>query len=406
MFATRCLFLLCLIAAFLPDASAQTAFNDAVRGYAYSDSAGSLQFEHLYNRAGGDVISLHPSTGVYTIRFHPATSQLNSTDGSPGRTTPQGGEPIYIQPKFVPIAAWAGSSTSGCSIEAYGVGVTQTFSFYPWATMHCFDEFGNPLNAWHQFMLVDAGGDNGTNAKLAFADSLEAQPSGNLLDLSEEETTHNPAGGSTILTRLGTGQYHVTFNGLGAVMEAGSTVQVIAVSDEAHTCRVDDWTLHFAGSSNARARVYCYGLPGQGLEDSRFVLLLTSTEDSATTAASLEASGFGSPSNWTSISGSNVHNPHGDVQIRWRIDGYEVRFQWPGDSAGGVAFVSPISSILHNCTNSSPYRDSSDPEDYLRVNVTCRNHNSDTSMGAFNLLLTQVPPLPLPDLLFTDRFEP
>ena len=385
----RYLIPLWLTASMAPAALAQSSFDDAVMGYAYASSSGSLQFDHVYIREGNDIVSLRPLTGVHTAQFH--------------QVVPQG--------SFVPMAAWAGSSTRGRSIRGYGFGLTPQFTTFRWATIFCFDEQGNALNNWHQIMLVDEGSADGSNSKLAFADSQEALPSGNFLDLSEG-STHNPGGGSTTLTRIATGQYNVIFNGLGAVMPEGSTVQVIPVSvTDPRACRVDDWTLRFAGSDNARVRIHCYGLPGGGWEDSQFIVLLTSTESSTSSSASAAFSGqTPPPSNWTLLSGEDVHNPHGEVEIRWddvSLGGmYEVRFRWPSDSEGGVAFVSPVSEGLHNCTNSSAHRPPGESEDYLYVNVVCRRFDGNNSTAGFNLLLTQVIAQPLPDQIFGDRFEP
>ncbi|WP_147307597.1 hypothetical protein [Wenzhouxiangella sediminis] len=378
-----------LIAALSTEAEAQPSFNDAVMGYAYVNPAGSLQFDHLYQREGTDVVSLHPLTGVHTVQFH--------------QVVPQG--------SFVPMASWAGSSTRGCTIRGYGFGLTPEFTTHRWATIHCFDENGNSLNVWHQVMLVDEGSANGNNTKLAFTDSQEALPSGNFLDLSNG-STHNPGGGSTTLTRLGTGQYHVTFNDLGAVMTHGATVQVIPYSvTEPRACRVDDWTLQFAGSNNARVRIHCRGLSGSGLVDSRFVVLLTSTEPSSSTAASAAFPGQSTAATtWTPVSGPDVHNPHGDVEMRWDPGpsggSHQVRFQWPSDSEGGVVFASPVFESLHNCINSSPHRPSTESADYIYVNVVCLNNDGESSTSSFNLLLTEVSSQPLPDHIFSDRFEP
>lgn len=384
----RYLISLWLIASSVPDAGAQPSFDDAVMGYAYANSAGTLQFDNLYSRTGNDIVSQHPSTGVHTIQIHR----------------------VIAQGSFVPMAAWAGSSTRGCTIQGYGFSLTPQFTPYRWARIFCFDELGNPLNAWHQFMLVDEGGVDGNNAKLAFADSQQALPSGNFLDLSAG-STHNPGGGTTTLARLGVGQYEVTFNGLGAVMPRGSTVQVIAVSPtQPRTCRVDDWTLHFAGSNNARVRVHCYGLPDDGLVDSQFVVLLASTESSPSAAASAAIPGeVGPPTAWTPLSGEDVHNPHGEVEYRWDPVGlggfYQVRFRWPSESDEGVAFSSPVSPSIYNCTNSPAHRPPGESADYLYVNVVCRRPDGGNSTSGFNLLLAQVLAPPLPDRIFSDRFE-
>jgi hypothetical protein len=381
----RACFTLWLIAGILPGATAQFAFDDAVVGYAYNSSSGTQQFDYLYSRAQGDIVSLRQSTGVYAVQFH--------------GVSPHG--------SFVPMAAWAGEGT--CTIAGYGFGLTPTFSTHRWAAIHCFDSAGNPQDRWNQLTLFDEGSPGGDNPYLAFADSQEAAPSGNFLDLSDG-STHNPGGGTTTLTRQGVGQYNVTFNGLGAVMPADTTVQVIPFSPgSARSCRVDDWTLHFAGSDNARARIYCNGLPGSGLLDTRFVVLFTSTEPSGASAASATVIGLNQPSSWTALSGSNVHNPHGQVHVRWddiSLGGmHEVRFEWPSDLQPGVAFATPVSPLLHACSSSSAHRRPWESEDYLYVNVTCREHDGDNSASAFNVLMVQVTHEPLPDLIFSDEFE-
>jgi hypothetical protein len=387
MYALRILFSLGLIFLLIPDAGAESSFDDAVMGYAYVNPAGSLQFDHLYLREGSDVVALHPLTGVHTVQFHQAV--------------PQG--------SFVPMAAANSTTVAGCNIRGYGFGLTPTFIAHRWATIHCFDFQGNSANSWHQIMLVDEGSANGDNAKLAFADSQESSPSGNLLDLSGG-STHNPGGGSTVLTRLGTGQYTVTFNGLGAVMD-DATVQVFPFSvAEPRTCRVDDWSVQFAGSDNARVRIHCREFPSGNLVDTRFVILLASTDPSPSAAASIAMPGQSvNQTSWTPLTGPEVHNPHGEVEIRWDPGASgglnQVRFRWPSDAAGGVAFASPVSTALRNCRSGSPHRPPGQSPDYLYVNVFCFGQDGDGIPSAFNLMLTEVSEQPQPDLMFSDRFH-
>lgn len=376
-----------LIAAVLPGATAQTVFNDAVVGYAHISSVGDLQFDNLYHRTKGEVSVLNSSTGVYTVRFHRI-----STQGS-----------------VIPISSWAREGT--CTIGGYGVGLTPApnFGTFRWGRVHCFDDAGNPLNRWTNLALLDEGSSGGDNPFLAFADSRQATPPGNFLDLSAESSTYNPGGLTTTLTRLGTGQYNVDFNGLGAIMPAGSTVQVIPFSDTARSCRVDDWTLRFAGTDKARVRIHCYGRPGDGLVNTRFIVLLTSTPASGASAASAAVEIANQPSNWTTLRGSNLHNPHGQIQVRWNNSAlggiHQVRFEWPSDAPPGVAFATPTTSPLHACWSSSAFRDPGESGDYLYVNVGCRLPNGSNSSAAFNILMTQVTHEPPPDMIFSDRFE-
>lgn len=215
--------------------------------------------------------------------------------------------------------------------------------------------------------------------------------------------THNPGGGTTSLHRQSVGTYDVSMNGLGAVMPADVNVQVVAYNSSSRTCRVADWTLHFAGSDNARVQVRCYG--PSGLLDTRFALLLTSTEASPASAASASIDGSSQPSGWTTLSGTAIHNPNGQVQFRWDGDHHQIRFEWPTDRPPGVAFATSAYSILRVCSNSVAHRPPGASEDYLYVNVFCHQYGGEAGVGSFTVLMTQVTPGTTGDAIFSDRFE-
>ncbi|NBB92869.1 MAG: hypothetical protein GVY32_06860 [Gammaproteobacteria bacterium] len=364
-------------------ANAQGTYDDAVVGYAYTSPSGSLQFENLYHRSGGDITVDHTSEGQYKIRFYGA-----STQGS-----------------YIPMLAWPAADGGVCTISGFGPGLD--FSHDPptfrWVGVQCSDALTvNPDDDWNQVLLVDEGGPDGSNTSLAFVESREAMPPGGSVDLSSENSTYNPGGGTTSLSRTGLGEYYVSMDGLGAVMPADVNVYVAAFSDYSRSCRVADWTLHFAGSDNARVQVRCSGPSGP--VDMRFVLLLTSTEPSSASAASAKINGFSQPSEWTTVSGSAVHNPHGQVQFRWDGDNHQIRFEWPSDQPEGVAFVTSAYSQLRFCSSTTAHRPPGGPADYLQVNVNCFDFDGTLGVGTFTVLLTQVTPAPPGDLIFSDRF--
>lgn len=363
--------------------NAQNTYDAAVVGYAYTSPSGSLQFDNLYHRSGGDITAERTSEGQYKIRFYGA-----STQGS-----------------YIPMLGWPGADGGVCTISGFGPGID--FSHDPptfrWVGVQCSDALTiNPDDDWNQVLLVDEGGPDGNNTSLAFIESREAMPSGGSVDLSGENSTHNPGGGTTTLTRTGVGQYYVSMDGLGAIMPADVNVHVAAYSDYSRTCRLADWTLHFAGSDNARVQVRCYGPSGP--VDMRFVLLLTSTEASPASAASATINGFSQPTEWTTVSGSAVHNPHGQVQFKAGADGHQIRFEWPSDQPAGVAFATSAYSQLRFCSNGSPHRPPGASADYLQVNVDCLGYDGTVGVGTFTVLLTQVTPAPPDDLIFSDRF--
>lgn len=366
----------------MPAVLAQTSYDDTVVGYAYASPSGTLQFGHLYNRSTGDITISHPETGVYTYRFHDV-----STEGS-----------------YIPQIAWPMGGTTPqleyCSIDGYGLAVFEDFR---WIRVNCFDDSGNPQDDWTQVLLLDEGSSTGNNHHIAFADSLEPVPSGDMLDLTGS-ITNNPGGGSTTLHREGIGEYEVRMEGLGSVMQTGASVQVSAFSGSARSCSLESWTLNFAGSDNSRFRIRCQGIFGQA--DSRFTLLVTSTEPDASGPASAHVDVFDTPSTWTELTGDRVHNPHGRIDYRWDNPGYQVRFEWPSDTSPGVAFSTYApggATGFRLCSNSSAHRPSGESKDFLQVNVKCLDGDGVHSVP-FTILMTQVVPTQ-DDQIFSDRFE-
>lgn len=313
---------------------AQTTYDQAVVGYAYGSPNAELQFDHLYSRSGDNIELVRLETGHFRYRFFNV-----STIG-----------------RYVPQIAWplTGSSPEEiyCTIGSYGLGLSSQDSFR-FVRVLCFNDDGSPTNRWNQVLLLDEGSTSGDNHHIAFADSREAVPSTGMLDLTD--LAYNPGGGAITLHHDSTGAYEIRMEGLGAIMQTGVTVHVTPHSVTPRHCRIHSYTLNFAGSDNARFRVRCRDFSGNA--DSRFVLLITSTESNDSGPASVYFSG-GTEPDWTELTGDLVHNPHGSVQYRWDGHRYNVRFEWPSDGNHGVAVSSwrnEFSWGYRTCGNSSPH---------------------------------------------------
>lgn len=363
--------------------AAQTTYNEAVVGYAYGSPSGTLQFDNLHSRSGSDIDLVRLGTGYYRYRFH----NVSTT----GRYVPQIGWPLTGSSPHEPY----------CSIDSYGLGFPP--ADFRFVRVLCLDDDGNPKDRWNQVLLLDEGSAGGDNHHIAFLDSREAVPVGDTLDLTS--FAYNPGGGSTTLHRTGTGAYEIRMDGLGAIMHTGVTVQVTPYSDIPRHCRIHSYTLNFAGSDNARFRVRCRNFHFDA--NSRFALLIASTEPDASGPASVYFSG-GTEPNWTKLTGDQVHNPHGSVQYRWDGSRYNVRFEWPTNGNLGVAVSSWRNSGswgYRACGNSSPHRPPGESENYLYINVRCTNFDGEAHPGPFTLLLTEVSSIPQGDMIFADRFE-
>jgi hypothetical protein len=82
---------------------------------------------------------------------------------------------------------------------------------------------------------------------------------------------YNSSGGPITATRTGTGQYAMTFTGLGGQGRAGGNVQVTAYGPSSDTCKVYWWS---SGGSDFRANVRCF-TPNGRLVNTRYTILVT-----------------------------------------------------------------------------------------------------------------------------------
>jgi hypothetical protein len=75
--------------------------------------------------------------------------------------------------------------------------------------------------------------------------------------------SYNNLGGTNVITRLGTGQWLVTFGSLGVDAASSGTVDVTPYGSTPATCSVDHWT---PSGSDAAVYVDCYDLTGAPLD--------------------------------------------------------------------------------------------------------------------------------------------
>lgn len=167
-----------------------------------------------------------------------------------------------------------------------------------------------------------AGWSGGAFAQSAYVFAGNAQ-SGKYT--ADAKYAHNPSGQPIRIDRSGTGQYTVTFVGLGG-KTAGGNVQVSGYGASSGHCNVERWS---ADGADFVAKVRCWGANGRAA-DARFSLM--ASVPAAGSSASKARHAFtwaGSPDNAAYTADARyTHNPGNDsVNISKKgVGHYDVRF--------------------------------------------------------------------------------
>lgn len=210
-------------------------------GYAWADQPLTAGYTpdpaYRYNSSGGAIEITRSSTGVYSVRF-----------AGLGRTPPQR--------ENLQVTGYGGAAGGFCKLGGWqSVGsdlVVET---------RCFTAPGQPADGRYTVLVSGA---KSVILRLGFALSADLQAGGTL----DKSTTHNSANGAVSMSRIGPGNYLVTFTGLQRVQGLGpETVLVSAVGVGPERCHVEAWD-QTIGTVN----VSCTGTNGAGA-DSRFSVL-------------------------------------------------------------------------------------------------------------------------------------
>lgn len=301
------------------DSGAAPTFSDAVKGYAWASSshaplntAYSPGANYSYHATGGAIQIMRSDEGQYYVQFN--------------------GLGHFAIGGHAQVSAYDASAS--CDPSSWN-NVSGNLRVY----VRCRDSGGDLVNSQFNVVFVSSQGAAVPAMAYAWADQPAAADY-----VPNTLYSWNGAGGTINVQRFGTGNYVVTYNGMGAV--SGGHAQVSAYGSGDARCRIN--TVESGGFNTKNVYVRCHRADGT-LVDSAYTVLFLGSADRHTGYALANNSGAAS---YTPPAATSANQNGAILAIRSGAGVYGMTLHGLGGlSSGGMVLVSSYgSTFARHCT--------------------------------------------------------
>ena len=320
--------------------------------FAWADSPTAASYEpdtqYSFNRAGQPIRIDRTGTGLYNVVFEAFD--------------------YYTFGGNVQVSHYGGG-TGYCKVRGWTADTVQ---------VGCFDALGLPSDEFFTVLYLKASSTT-TAAAWAWASQLTSAsytPTPNY--------SRNATGGSITATRLGVGQYSMTWDGIGALGEGGGHMQVTAYGTNSHRCSIVGWNAE-------TVTINCFDATGAFADSAYSVLALR--PDAKDDAMAFAWANNSNTASYTPSSTYSFNSGDGPVTATRSGTGvYNMDFEGFQEQGidGGHVQVSAYGSGDVRCGVSS-WGDRS-------ASVRCYDSGGSPADSAYNVLMLKPIALPEPGL--------